>query len=121
MDRDVAIKRIRKALKKKTGKSWSVTGGRGTGWGWIDVQAPPRRRINHAPNPAYINDHETPDMPRHIVVQPPPNTKGWYTSDTERKQLTRAFGLTHIVHYQGLMISPDKREFYVSRVENGVN
>lgn len=43
-DRDTAIKTIRKALKERSGKSWSVTGGRGTAWGWITIQAPPRRR-----------------------------------------------------------------------------
>ncbi len=35
MDRDEAIKRIRAALKRRSGKLWSVTGGRGTSWGWI--------------------------------------------------------------------------------------
>ena len=44
MDRDEAISRIRKALKARSGKSWSVTGGRGTAWGWIKISAPPARR-----------------------------------------------------------------------------
>ena len=43
-DRDDAIKAIRTALRKRSGKSWSVTGGRGTGWGWITISAPPARR-----------------------------------------------------------------------------
>lgn len=41
--RDEAIARIRTALRKRSGKAWSVTGGRGTAWGWITVSAPPRR------------------------------------------------------------------------------
>jgi hypothetical protein len=44
IDRDEAIKRIRAALKKRSGKQWSVTGGRGTAWGWIEIDAPPKRR-----------------------------------------------------------------------------
>jgi hypothetical protein len=44
LDRDDAIKAIRTALKRRTGKAWSVTGGRGTAWGWVTVHAPPARR-----------------------------------------------------------------------------
>lgn len=43
MDRDEAIKRIRAGLKRRSGKVWSVKGGRGTGWGWIKIASPPRR------------------------------------------------------------------------------
>ncbi len=43
-DRNETIQRIRKALKARSGKAWSVTGGRGTAWGWITVEAPPSRR-----------------------------------------------------------------------------
>ena len=43
MDRNEVIKRIRAALKKRSGRSWSVTGGRGTAWGWIKINAPPAR------------------------------------------------------------------------------
>ena len=45
-DRDVTIKAIRAALKRRSGKTWSVTGGRGTAWGWIEITAPPARRVN---------------------------------------------------------------------------
>lgn len=43
LDRDEAIKRIKAALKRRSGKPWSVTGGRGTAWGWIKIDAPPKR------------------------------------------------------------------------------
>ena len=46
MERDEAIKRIRDALKKRSGKAWSVKHGRGTVSGWIDVDAPPARQAN---------------------------------------------------------------------------
>lgn len=42
--RDAVIDAIRKALKVRSGKPWSVTGGRGTAWGWITVESPPARR-----------------------------------------------------------------------------
>jgi hypothetical protein len=42
-DRNETIKRIKTALQKRSGKTWSVTGGRGTAWGWIKIDAPPSR------------------------------------------------------------------------------
>jgi hypothetical protein len=36
--RDQAIQRIKTALKKRSGRPWSVTGGRGTAWGWIHIK-----------------------------------------------------------------------------------
>lgn len=43
-DRDDVIRTIRTALKARTGRTWSVTGGRGTAWGWVTITAPPARR-----------------------------------------------------------------------------
>ena len=45
-DRDATIATMRAALKRRSGKTWSVTGGRGTSWGWIEITAPPARRVN---------------------------------------------------------------------------
>lgn len=44
LNRDTAIKTIRDSLKTRSGKVWSVTGGKGTAWGWITITAPPARR-----------------------------------------------------------------------------
>jgi hypothetical protein len=44
LDRDEAIKRIKAALKRRSGKAWSVTGGKGTAWGWIEIDATPKNR-----------------------------------------------------------------------------
>lgn len=44
MDRNEAILAIRTALKNRSGKPWSVTGGRGTAWGWISIDVPRARR-----------------------------------------------------------------------------
>lgn len=46
MDRNEAITRIRTGLKARSGKTWSVRGGRGTAWGWISIDVPPARNEN---------------------------------------------------------------------------
>jgi len=43
MNRNEVIKVIKENLKKRSGKSWSVTGGRGTAYGWITIDSPPSR------------------------------------------------------------------------------
>jgi len=44
MTRKEAITHLRVALRRRSGRSWSVTGGRGTAWGWLCVRARPARR-----------------------------------------------------------------------------
>jgi hypothetical protein len=112
IDRDEAIKRIRQALKQKTGKSWSVTGGRGTSWGWITVQAPPRRRVSVRSIPGKENE----DLYYDRVEEYKAEGENHYTSRAECKELARAFGVDN-VHNQGLGIGPDRREAYVAAVE----
>lgn len=51
LDRDLAIKLIRHNLKQRSGKTWSVTGGRGSAWGWITITAPPARRVDNELTP----------------------------------------------------------------------
>ena len=43
-DRNAVIVAIRHNLKERTGRKWSVTGGTGTSWGWIRIDAPPSRK-----------------------------------------------------------------------------
>ncbi len=45
-ERDETILILRRELRRRSGKAWSVRGGRGTGWGWITVTAPPARQVN---------------------------------------------------------------------------
>jgi hypothetical protein len=42
-ERDDTIRLIRTELRRRSGKAWSVKGGRGSVWGWIYVTAPPAR------------------------------------------------------------------------------
>lgn len=45
LNRDAVIQVIRKELRRRSGKDWSVRGGRGTSWGWIKISAPPSRLV----------------------------------------------------------------------------
>lgn len=46
LTRKETIVRIRKALKERSGKTWSVTGGSGSAYGWIKISAPPARQVD---------------------------------------------------------------------------
>lgn len=45
-ERSETCRVIRAALKRRSGKAWSVTGGRGTVWGWITITAPRSRQLH---------------------------------------------------------------------------
>lgn len=87
-NRDEAIKAIRTALRARSGKAWSVKGGRGTAWGWIRISAPPARRSEFG-----------------------------YMSEDERAELGRLLGLSGPAHMQGVNVpaSSDYRLEYVAR------
>lgn len=44
-DRNACIAELRRVLRERTGRAWSVAGDRGTAWGWIKITAPPARRV----------------------------------------------------------------------------
>jgi hypothetical protein len=44
INRNIAIAQIKGALQRRSGKAWSVTGGRGTAWGWLSINTPPSKR-----------------------------------------------------------------------------
>lgn len=103
MDRDETIKTIRAALKRRSGKTWSVTGGRGTAYGWIRIDVPPARRIF---------DFEG---------KPVPDAKpdSGYMSLEEREELGKLLGLGKPVHAQGESIASggDYYQEYIDRAE----
>ena len=46
LNRDDVIAALRAGLKARSGKVWSVTGGRGTGYGWIRIRSPKSRAVD---------------------------------------------------------------------------
>lgn len=92
MDRDEAIARIRKALKARSGKTWSVKGGRGTAWGWITISA----------SPARCNEFG-------------------YMPDGDRAELAELLGMGSEVHSQGVNVpaSGDYYRLFVHCAEHG--
>ena len=90
MERDEAIKKIRTALKTRTGKAWSVRGGEGTAWGWISIKSTPKKSAD-----------------------------GFGTlSSEQRMELAKTLGLPEVSD-SGVSIaaSSDYREEYVARAE----
>jgi hypothetical protein len=89
VDRDPTIRAIRAALRRRTGRAWSVTGGRGTSWGWIRIHSLPSRRVGYG-----------------------------YLSESDRRELAAALGLES-VHQQGVSIPAghDYRAEYIDRAE----
>lgn len=45
--RNEVIALLKKSLKARSGKSWSVTGGRGTAYGWITITSLPSRQVGY--------------------------------------------------------------------------
>jgi len=99
-DRAEAIKRIREALRRRSGKAWSVTGGRGTAWGWLTIDAPPARRK--------FNSDGTPST-----------TDGGHMHPDEQKELAQLLGLKDPVHFQGVSIPSGGNYYdeYIARAE----
>jgi hypothetical protein len=99
MSRNAVIRELRKALKARSGKDWSVTGGRGTAYGWLTIEAPPRRRTSN-----------------HDGTGP-----GGYTTPEERAELGRLLGLEKPVHCQGESIPASSAYYrlYLARARTG--
>lgn len=97
IDRNDAIVLIREALKRRSGKTWSVTGGSGTAWGWIRIMSPPMRRVSSDGTP-----------------QPGRN---WYMTAEDCAELGELLGLGEPVHIQGESIpaASDYRRAYIAR------
>lgn len=89
-DRDDTIRIIRAELKRRSGRAWSVKGGRGTAWGWITITCQPKRAADR-----------------------------WGTmTDVDAAELGELLGLDGPAHCQGHMVaaSRDHRTEIVDRV-----
>lgn len=114
MDRAEAITRIKQGLQRRSGRAWSVTGGRGTAWGWITVDALPSRRTWHD----YLPEG-APDLPRSYVEREESGKPFGHMSPADRAELGRLLGLDAPCHMQGESIPAggDYYREYVDRAE----
>jgi hypothetical protein len=91
-----------------------VTGGRGTAWGWITIDAPPASRTWHFAEAAAGKDEHGNTI--YDEINDPSKSYGHMSKD-ERIELGSLLGVDR-VHYQGQSVSPDSREYFVDAAEN---
>ena len=112
--RDETIKAIKAALQRRSGKPWSVTGGRGTAWGWIRIDAPPSRRTWHSYLPEGM-----PDRPESYQERDEPTRLYGTMSPAERQELVSLLGLEPGIMRQGVGVPSggDYYREYIDRAE----
>lgn len=93
MDRNETIKEIKAALKRRSKLRWSVTGGRGTAWGWLHINAAPARQDKN-----------------------PDGSPSGSMNAEDRAALAKLLGLPD-VHHQGVSIASDSAYYqeYIDR------
>lgn len=114
-NRDAVIRRIKTALERRSGKRWSVTGGRGTAWGWLTIDAPPGRRtwsnrLKANASPCHMPE----DYEEYDSGQP-----GGHSSPADRAELGKLLGFDNPVHCQGQQVpaSHDHYREFIERAE----
>lgn len=116
--RDTTIAAIRAALKRRSGRAWSVTGGRGTAWGWIKIDAPPARCTwRHVEKADYV---ETPGEPwRDRFDDVDTGRPGGHMSPTDAADLAALLGLEPGRVYDGVSIAASSAYYreYVQRAQ----
>lgn len=82
-ERGDVIKLLKRFLRERSGKDWSVSGSRGTAYGWITIRAPKSRSID-----------------------------AWGSlTNTDRQELGALLGMDRPVHHQGQSIAAG-RDYY---------
>ena len=117
MSRNEVMKAIKTALEKRSGKKWSVTGGRGTAWGWLSIDAPPSRRTWHQVPNGKKDDR---GFDAYDEVNDPSKPFG-NTGPEDRAELGKLLGLEKPIHCQGESV-PSGSDFwaeYLDRAETG--
>lgn len=108
-----AVERIKKALRERSGKAWSVTMSRGSSWGWITINAPPARRTAHW----RLKAGETVDLPENYERVDTGKPDGAITP-ADQAELAALLGMP-MIHFQGVSIpaSNDYHWEFVDRAE----
>jgi hypothetical protein len=114
MDRNETIKAIKTALQRRSGKAWSVTGGRGTAWGWIKIDAPPKRATWGSRLKAGETDHRPENYEEYDTGKP-----GGSMGPDDRAELGKLMGFDKPAHSQGFSVasSDDYYREYLDRAE----
>lgn len=109
LDRNGVIKAIKTALQKRSGKAWSVTGGRGTAWGWIHIDAPPARQTwTSVPKPHNPGGH-LPGVENWDNIDT--GKPGGHTSPADRAELAKLLGVD-LVQTSGGVGVPSSSDYY---------
>ena len=116
-----AAKRIKKALKVITDKTWSVTNDSGTAYGWLTIMSPVSRRIARIANPNYNSDSDNfQDIP--MAFNYSPLTKDFKLDKEEAYYMNRedmdALEMFNYTSQQGVSINPRDTDYYVYLLEN---
>ncbi len=101
-DRNEVISRIRKGLNSRSDRSWSVTGGRGTSHGWLQIDSPPKRRtFDHRQTGEVGGD----GLPLYELVDVGPG--GYLMGPADRAELARLLGYEDqsSVPHQGVKVA----------------
>lgn len=117
LTRNTVTKRIKAALQRRSGKAWSVTGGTGTAYGWLLINAVPARCTCHAVlKPGAISTWPA------DYIEVDTGEPGGYMTLADRQELAALLGLNKPVHCQGesVMSSNDAYREYIDRAEGRV-
>ena len=113
MDRKETIARIKTALQKRSGKTWSVTGGKGTAYGWLTIDAPPARctwmwRLKEGATENTMENYEEYDT----------GNPGGHMSPADQAEL-KALLQFDSLPYQGILIMASNEAYreYIDRAE----
>jgi hypothetical protein len=130
LTRNETIKRIKAALRRRSGRTWSVTGGKGTGWGWITIEVLPRERtwieerIPDAELPPSVDRfdmsmHERCYRWRQMTAEEKAAGEWGYMGPEDCAELARLLSLSRPVHHQGQDIPAGSGYYqeYVDRAE----
>jgi hypothetical protein len=81
---------LRDALKRRSGRAWSVTNDRGTAWGWITISSQPKARVRGS------------------------------MTDADREELAKLLGLKTVHHQgESIPAGDDYYREYIQRAETG--
>lgn len=109
-DRNRTIAAIKAALRRRSGKAWSVTGGRGTAWGWITIDTLPARATWR-----WRLLEGEPDRPENYREYDS-GQPGGHMGPAERAELGRLLGRDGPVHIQGESI-PASGAYYAEYID----